>query len=158
MAAPAPAVATLAEPVEESAVDMQVATESVRQDEPMEGADLMPYAGSETPVVDPSIDVEKVLSKSSIDSLETTDTSADTSVAKVASSDGDDVLASDDAVEPRQLHFAPTAEIATVAEVGDEDSTAITLPLRQLQIAAGAMLAVFVAVTFGMLVRRRRTI
>jgi len=158
MAAPAPAVATLAEPVEESAAEMRAATESERQDEPMEGAELMPYAGSEAPVVDPSIDVEKALSKASIDSLEISDTSADTSAAVVASSDGDDVPASEDAIEPQQLDLPPTAEIATVAEVADEDSTAITLPLRQLQIAAGAMLAAFVAATLGMLVRRRRNL
>ena len=158
MAAPPPAVATRAEPVEESAVEMQTATESERQDEPMEGADLMPYAGSETPVVDPSIDVKKVLSESSIESLETTDTSVDAPAAEVAFSDGNDVSASDDAAEPQQLEFASDAGIAAIAEISDEDSTAIALPLRQLQIAAGAMLAVIVAATLGILLRSRRTL
>jgi hypothetical protein len=158
MAAPAPAVATLAEPVEESAVEVQATKELVRQEEPMEGADLMPYAGSETAEVDSTIDVEKALSKSNIESLETSDTSADTPAAAVTSSDGDDVPASDDAAVPQQLEYGTAAQIETIAEIGDEDDTAIELPLRQLQIAAGAMLAAFVAATLGMLVRRRRTL
>ena len=157
MAAPAPAVSMRAEPVEESAAKMQTDTESERQDEPMEGADLMPYAGSETSVVDLSIDVKKVLSESSIELLKTSDTSVDPPAPEVASSDGDDVSAPDDAAAPQQLEFASDAGIAVIAEVSDEDSTSIAMPLRQLQIAAGAMLAVIVAATLGILLRRRRT-
>ena len=154
-AMPAPAVASLEEPSAESAIAPQAAAASRSSEEPMEGAALMPFAGSETPVVDSSIDVEKALTKEIRASDEPAAAPA-SDLAAEAPVSGDDSLASD-AAAPQQLTFGTSAEDAAAGD-GDEDDTAISLPLRQLQIAAGALLALLLAATLGLMMRRRRAL
>jgi hypothetical protein len=155
MAAPAPAVSSLEEPATESAIAPQAAAASRSSEEPMEGADLMPFAGSETPVIDTSIDVAEELAKGISASDEAEDVPAPALAAEAPASD-DDTLVSD-AAEPQQLTFGTSVETADAGD-GDEDDTAISLPLRQLQIAAGALLALLLAATLALMMRRRRAL
>ena len=119
----------------------------------MEGAALMPFAGSETPVADPSVDVEKALTKD-IPASDEPVAAPTPALAAEAPVSGDDSLASDVA-EPQQLTFGTSAEDIAAGD-GEEDDTAISLPLWQLQIVAGALLALVLAATLGLMLRRRR--
>ena len=119
---------------------------------------MMPFAGSETPVVEPSIDVEEALTKDIAASDEPAAAPAPALAAEAPVS-GDDSLASD-AIEPQQLTFGTSAEDTDAGDGidGIEDDTAIELPLWQLQIAAGALLALVLAATLGLMMRRRRAL
>ena len=157
MAAPAPEVASLEEPAAESAMAPQAATASEGSEDMMEGADLMPYAGSETAAVDTSIDVAKELRKAGPASDEPASAPAP-ALAAEAPVAGDDSQASDDA-EPPELVLPTLAESANEAGDGEVDGDdAIELPLRQFQIAAGALLVLLLAATLVLTMRRRRAL
>ena len=134
---------------------------------------MMPFAGSETPVVDPSIDVEEALTKDLPASGEpaaapapaleadapASDDSADAPAPDLAAEapvSGEDSLTSDLA-EPQQLTFGTSAESADAGN-GEADDSAISLPLWQLQIVTGALLALLLAATLGLMMRRRRAL
>jgi hypothetical protein len=161
MAAPAPAAAATDEPAAESAVAPQAAAATRSNEEPMEGADLMPFAGSETAVVDESIDVEEALAKDIAASDDEAAAAPAPALAAKAPVSGDDSLVSDDA-EPQQLTFGTTADdLAAVdgdASGNGAEDDAIALPLWQLQIAAGALLALLLAATLGLMMRRRHAL
>ena len=137
---------------------------------------MMPFAGSETPVVDPSIDVEKALRKAGPESDEPADAPAPALAAEAPVSDGptdapapalasaadapvsgDDSPAADTAGPPQVA--APTlGESAAGGEDGEADDDAIELPLRQLEVATGALLGLLLAATLVLAVRRRRAL
>jgi anti-sigma factor RsiW len=181
--AAAPVTASAAEaPVSAFAVETEVTLESAQvegsDDSASDAADAgevvaavaapAPVAATsdepaaESAVVDESIDVEEALAKDipvSDDESAAAPAPALTAEAPVSS---DDSLASDDA-EPQQLTFGTTDDDLAAGDGeasgnGAEDDTAISLPLWQLQIATGALLALVLAATIGLMMRRRRAL